>query len=637
MRKEKQKRIRSLVAQIVANDRAYYEEGIPKISDSEYDKMKRMLAKLAPDHSLLSKVGSFSGSATATKRATFMGSLGNLKNLKQLRSWVFKRKKYRLSDRSPYVVSLKLDGVALDLFYVKGDLIGGYTRGNGTTGEDVTEACLHIPSIPKKLDKPVTTNIRGEAFIHWTDFMEVNADLHVPFKLPRALVAGAIKLKDKKAIKERKLSFLAWEEVNTKKETEIKMFKRLKNLGVPVVPHIIAPYFDQECIDAWIEARKDSDIPTDGVVISLNDLAVIRQLGMTSGRPNAKTAYKFPPVQKWSTVVSIEASVGRTGVITPVVWFYPVILDGSEVEKASGYNYPDMLSKNIAVGGRVLVQKACDIIPEIVKGKTELKPPRVPVQCPRCSSTLKSEETFLYCTDDSCPAKMERRFKYFVDGMGVKDFGPVAIARMQRNFCLENFSDLYSLSESELHAICASSTIGNKVFKSLHENKKVPLSQMIEAMGMNSIGKELSKKVAKALGKIDLSDCDANSIERKLKRAKISGKIMLPRIAEEVYNNRNEIIALYDIIDTEKENNSGGRFNGMLFCITGALSESKKKVAKKITDEGGEYKSSFTSKTHFLIAEDKNGSTTKLTKAKNTNCKIISEKDFNDMLKGMEV
>lgn len=645
----KRERISRLARQIATYDKLYHGKGVSKISDSQYDALKMQLREIAPEHPRLHSIGFAPPSANSVKRDIIMGSLNNAMNYAELAIFL------DAYPSSKYLVTPKIDGLAVELVYQDYEFIGAYTRGDGMTGMDVTLAVRAIPCIPMHINLKGLWIIGGEAFIGWGAFRKTNVRLleegQKEYTLPRALAAGTLKLTNEKEIRRRGLDFLAWElrkgnpKMMAQYTTESQRLRILVRdaLSIPIVPCALYNSIEETDIQAWAVQRGHRDYPTDGMVISVNNVEAIKKAGEVGGYPRAKIAYKFPPVQKWSKVTAITDQIGRTGKLTPVVWFEKIILDGSEVQKATGSNYIEMKRKGICLGARVLVQKAGDIIPEIVKAENGVQKLVAPKVCPVCGCELirktvlvNLDGTFskdLWCTNTQCPSQIDGRLKHFLKTLKVLGGGPDCVMKIGAH--INSIAELYKLTKVGVCQALDSNAKGVKFYNELHAKKTTPLNKFLQALGYQMLGKSASLKVAKIFGDVQhlLEDIRSADLRLIFDAAGYKNCTTRERIIADLISNFHEIEDLSKVLTVtpmsapKKTCVHPTILKGKVVCITGTFERTREELEALIEASGGEFTDSVTKRTtHLLVGEDPGKS--KLKKAEQFGTPIIRTLSF---------
>ena len=677
--KEKYEKLRK---EIEKHNNLYYNEDNPIISDMEYDKLIRELRDLEESNPDLkveyeiknSKVGSGSEKSenenvsptekiggiasekfSKVRHRVPMLSLSNTYNISEIEDFDKRVKKIiDVKKKIDYVLELKLDGLSISLIYENGVLKQGITRGDGQIGEDVTENIMEIESIPKKLKEPISLEVRGEVILPISEFGRINQEREDEgedvFANPRNAAAGTIRQLDKSIVKERKLDCYLYYLVNAEKygmKTHKESIEYIEKLGFKTTK-IFELYNDfgklEKAIDVWRTKREKLDYETDGLVIKVNEFEHYDELGYTTKSPRWAIAYKFPAEQVKTKLYDVTFQVGRTGVVTPVAELEAVNLSGSVVKRASLHNFDEIRRKEIKIGDNVIIEKAAEIIPQVVNvvfedRKGDEKDIEVPTNCPICDSELVKEEgqVALKCLNPQCPEKVKREIAYFVsrDAMNITGLGEKIVEKFIELGKIKTVIDIYSLKNyaEELENL---EKMGKKsvenLINSIEESKKQGFSKVLYALGIPFVGKFNANLLTKNYNSIEL--LKEKSIEDLLEIKGIGDKVA---VAVHTYlndeNNWAKIVALKEIglqFETEKakeEKIEDNPIKGKSFLATGKLEKYKRNDIKDIIlAKGGNYLSGVTKKLDYLIAGEKAGS--KLSKAEELGVRVLTEEEF---------
>lgn len=655
---------------ILEHDYHYYVLDRPQISDFEYDKLYAELLHIeAQNPSFVSSNSPsqrISGAILpffekATHRLPML-SLANSYSVDDIEKFDLRIKNFlKLESDLEYLCEPKFDGLAIELVYINGVLDKAITRGDGQTGEDVTDNIKTIKSIPLSLKSgliiPKLIEIRGEvlifkeAFQRLNEFQEKN-DLPT-FANPRNAAAGTVRQLDSKIALSRPLRFFAYgvSEVSSDLDlkTQFQLIKYLSELGLPTA------YIENNCLikicknhldvaDVYYQfekMRKELKFEIDGMVIKVNDLSLQNQLGLIARSPRWATAAKFKPEQAITTIEDIQIQVGRTGALTPVAIMKPVRVGGVQVTNATLHNKDEIERKNIRIGDTVIIQRAGDVIPEIV-GIIEVRRPKTstpfhfPDHCPECNSKvlINEEESIIRCGNPICPAIIKESLKHFVSrrAMNIEKLGDKAIEKLVGAKKLSSFSDIYRLTESD---IIEMERQGEKsalnILMSIESSKKTTLARFIYALGIRFVGEQTARHLAFHYGTINRF-LDATE-EDLLKVPEIG-----PKVAEAILtsiknsNFKSEISKLIQLgicMDT-RPIHLNGVLNGLTFLITGTLPIGRETARETIEKNGGRFLSGVSKKLNFLIIGEDPGS--KLEKAQELGVKIISWDELNKMI-----
>ena len=658
------KTIESLREEIRQHDYLYYILSQPKVSDKEYDSLLSKLKKLEDefpkfksDDSPTVRVsgGILEGFNTVLHKEK-MFSLENTYFFAELREWDLRVRKGLGKDKKiEYVVELKIDGVSANLSYKQGKFIVGATRGDGERGEDVTQNLKAIRAIPLRLlgkHTPEFIEIRGEVYMDRVDFVKLNEereeDGEISFANPRNAASGSLKLLDSGLTYKRRLNFFA-HSLGELKGLEIKthwdFLGLLKEWGIRGNIHSkLCVNLDQviEYCNLWEKKREKLTYDIDGIVVKVNDIAQEVSLGATLKSPRWAVAYKFPARQATTEVLKININVGRTGVITPAAELAPVECAGVTISHATLHNFDEIKRLNIRVGDRVLIERAGEVIPKVIKvaearGKEEFK---IPKNCPACQGRVvkeKVKDVAYRCINPFCPAQLERGIFHFASraAMDIEGLGESAIAQLVKLKLVKNFADIYKLRAADLEKLdlFKEKKIDN-LLNAIQKSKTRPLSRLVYALGIRHAGEKAAFVLAKKFKSLDdLSKAKKEYLENIYEVG--------PVIADSVVDYFSQSQTREMIKDLKE---AGLNFNeesapvretvltGKSVVFTGELKDySRLKAEELVRNLGGNPSSSVSKNTDFLVAGDKPGS--KFEKAKKLSLKIISEKEFKEMIK----
>lgn len=651
-------RINFLKDEINKHNYLYYVEENPVLSDFEYDELFRELQKLesenphliAPD-SPTQRLGSVGTKFEQHKHEYRLYSLDNSNNYDELEKW-YERVTKEIGKNVELVCELKIDGLAIALTYENGVFAIGATRGDGIVGENITQNLKTIRAIPLKLSEPRSVDVRGEIYMPKISFEKLNEENlkngEKLFANPRNAASGSVRQLDSSITAKRDLSIFCYEAIfarnsNVYQKTHGDNLSILKKLGFKVNPNIEICKNIEEAIEyckKWEYKRFELDYATDGVVIKINNLAQREELGHTSRAPKWATAFKFPPEEVHTKVLDIEINVGKTGAVTPVAILEPVLLAGSMVSRASLYNFDEIKRLDIRIGDIVLIKKAAEIIPKVIKVEEHQRGAKVikfetPKNCPVCGTELETRrgEVNLYCPNlQDCLAQIQAKIEYWVskEAMDIDFVGPSIIEQLFNKKMINSAADLYVLSQQDfmqLDLIQEKSAFN--IYNSIQESKNRSLSRFLTALAIRYVGKETAQILAshfKALENISNA-----SIEELSKVAGV-GKKIAPSIYG-FFHNENSIKLLNQLKELGVEPSlefSEARSNvlvGKTFVLTGTLqSMTRDEASEKIKSLGGKTSSSVSKNTSYVIAGDTPGS--KFDKAQNLGVIILSEDEF---------
>lgn len=654
------KRIEEIRETLEHHSYLYYVMDNPEISDYEYDKLMNELKKLEEQNPELitttSPTQRIGGKPLKefqqVQHAVPMLSLQDVFSFEELKEWDNRVKS--VVGEAEYVVELKIDGLSVALLYENGQLTRGATRGDGLVGEDVTQNIRTIQSIPLRIMDKSLLEVRGEVYMPKDAFEKLNAqreELEQPlFANPRNAAAGSIRQLDSKITAERRLDILIFN-IQRYEGKEIKShiegLDYLESLGLKVSPKRILCRDINEVIKVigdFGDSRGDLPFEIDGVVIKVDDISKRLELGQTAKTPRWAAAYKFPAEKKKTKVKDIIVQVGRTGAITPTAILEPVRIAGSTVSRATLHNEDNIRDKDIRIGDSVIIQKAGEIIPEVVEVVFEDRTGdevvyNMPEKCPECGGDVVREEgeAALRCTNMACPAQLKRSIIHFAsrDAMNIDGLGPQIINLLMDNNLIKDAADLYYLKFEDIVKL---ERMGKKsaenLIRSIEDTKENEIDRLIFGLGIRFIGGKAAKNLAKAFKSID--GLISAQYEDLIRVEEIGDKMAQSVVAffkEEHNLQAIEKFRNANLKFTFSEKDSGKLkiFEGFTFVLTGALDKYTRDEAQEIIEElGGKVSSSVSKKTSYVLAGEDAGS--KLKKAQELGVNIISEDDFKIMI-----
>lgn len=657
-------RIQELREELNRYNYEYHTLDEPSVSDYEYDMKLRELIELeeanpelqAPDSPSQRVGGAPLEGFVKVQHDLPMLSLGNAFNEDELRDFD-RRVRGGVDEDVSYVCELKIDGLAVSLKYEDGLFVRGATRGDGTTGEDITTNLRTIRSIPLRLNEPETIEVRGEAFMPKRSFVALNEareeKQEEPFANPRNAAAGSLRQLDPKIAAKRNLDIFLygvgqWENDPTNAHSE--RLEKIKELGLRTNPEWKRCKDIEEVIEyvnGWVEHRPDLDYEIDGIVIKVDRLDQQEDLGFTAKSPRWATAYKFPAEEVVTKLKEIELSVGRTGVVTPTAILEPVKVAGTTVGRASLHNEDLIRDRDIRIGDTVVIKKAGDIIPEVVRVLEEERsgdeePYHMPETCPECESKLVrlEEEVALRCINPNCPAQLREGLIHFVsrNAMDIEGLGEKVIAQLFQEQLIHNIADLYKLERDELLQL---DRMGEKsvqnLLNAIEASKENSLERLLFGLGVRYVGTKAAGTLAQHFGHIDaLVEADAEALQA------------IPEIGEKMadsiarYFDKPQVV---ELIEELKELGLNMEYNGAqpsegpadspfkdkTIVLTGKMENFTRGDAKRIVqDLGGNVTGSVSSKTDLLIAGEDAGS--KYKKAQDLGIEIWDEAQFAEAL-----
>ena len=643
----------------------YYDEDKPEISDFEYDMMMvelRNLEKEFPEFkskdSLTEKVGGHvkEGFQKVTHEVPLQ-SLQDVFSIEEVNEYIEKtneKAKENNIKNKTYVVETKIDGLSSALEYREGKFVRGATRGNGLVGEDVTENLKTIKTIPMELNEKINITVRGEVFIAKKDFEKMNKKREEEgeelFANARNAAAGSLRQLDSKITKTRPLDIYIFnvQKIEEKEfNSHFEELEYLEKLGFNVNPVRIPCKDEKEIEEAIKEIGKEREKLTfdiDGAVVKVDDLKFREILGQTAKTPRWAIAYKYPPEKKETKLKDIICQVGRTGVITPMAILEPVKVAGSTISKTTLHNEDFIKEKDLKIGDTVVIQKAGDVIPEIVEVKKnkrtgEEKDFQMPKVCPVCGAEAVREEgeAALRCTGIECPAKLFRNLVHFAsrEAMNIDGLGEQIIKQLLDKGLISNMADIYSLTLEDVASLKKNGKkFAENLINAINNSKQNDLYRLITAFGIRHVGTKAAKVLAKRYKTMDRL-MEVTSSE--LAMVEDIGPVMADSIRE--FFLQDQTIDLIKRLkqagvnmEYQEEEGSDERFFGKTFVLTGSLEKYTRGEAGNIIEKfGGKTSSSVSKKTDYVLAGEEAGS--KLTKAQNLGVKIITEQEFDEMIK----
>jgi DNA ligase (NAD+) len=666
-----EERINHLRKLISYHSKRYYENDAPEISDFEYDKMFEELKSLElanPQfYSETSPTQRVGGAALdkfeKVQHQVKMASLTDVFDLESLRAFIRKTKE-EVGDDTTFSVEPKIDGLSVSLSYVNGVLKVGATRGNGTVGEDVTANIKTIRSIPLELNEKATITVRGEVYMPHSSFEKLNREKERNgenlWANPRNAAAGSLRCLDSKETAKRGLDIFVFNyqagelaDVKTHEDT----INKINSLGFKTIPLLTVSGDEDEIVNAVVKLGQDRaglEFDIDGAVIKVDSLEKRREMGEGTSTPKWAVAYKYPPEQKKTKLLDIAIQVGRTGVLTPNAVLEPVKLAGTTVSRATLHNIDIIKERDIRIGDTVIVQKAGDIIPEVVGSVKEDRqgselPYEMPSACPSCGGSLTYDDAddfiddgedftlgALRCTNPSCPAQLERNIIHFASkkAMNIEGVGEKFVKQLLDTGLIHDASDLYYIEPQEIAKLDRMGEKSAENFANAREqSKKSGLARVIFALGIRHVGEVASAALANKFGSIDaLFNATLDDLVSVEDFGEIMAKSVLDFFSKET--TRYIVERLKNAgVDTENEiKEISNELKGLTFVLTGTLEKYGRKEAEEIIEKfGGKTSSSVSKKTTYVLAGEDSGS--KLTKAQALGVTVISEQDFENMIK----
>lgn len=644
--------------ELIYHSNLYYNNDAPEIDDYTYDMMMNELKSIERDFPELvtadsptQKVGGTASiKFSAVRHAVKMESLQDAFSYEELEAFDA-RVRSAIGDNVLYSVEPKIDGLSVSLEYKNGAFFRGSTRGDGETGEDITENLLTIKSIPKQLNGfSGDIEVRGEVYMphaSFLDFVKAQelAEQPVP-KNPRNAAAGSLRQKDARITAQRNLDIFVFN-IQQIDGAELAGHKESLDFIKKIGFHVLPSYKQVQSIKAAIaeierigNSRGTLDFDIDGAVIKVDRFSQREEMGSTSKFPRWAIAYKYPPEEKETTLIDIEINVGRTGALTPTAVFEPVQLAGTTVSRAVLHNEDFIKEKGISIGDRILVRKAGDIIPEVVsvsKHNHKCQIYEMPKTCPSCGATVSRDpsEAVIRCTNAECPAQLLRNLIHFVsrDAMDLDGLGPSVIEQLVTAGYISTPADLYKLTKEDLLALDRKGEkSADNILAAVDKSRSAPLDRFLFGLGIRHIGAKAAKILSSVFDSIDeIISADKEQLSAidgfgEIMAESISNFFSLPQNLDLINSFKEQGI------DPKSDNKKiDDRFMGLTFVLTGTLPTYTRSEASDIIERlGGKTSSSVSKKTSYVLAGEEAGS--KLTKANQLGVPVISEEQFKQMI-----
>lgn len=634
----------------------YYDLDAPTIEDDEYDALMRELRSIEESYPELLTADSPTQRVGGTAMTTFekvqhavqMGSLQDVFSVEEVGEFISRVQEQNADE---YVVEPKIDGLSVSLEYENGVFVRGSTRGDGFIGEDITQNLKTVRSIPLKLNEDIPfIEVRGEVYMSRKSFAALCDEQErkgeqLP-KNPRNAAAGSLRQKDSRITAQRKLDIFCFnvQRIEGKELTShSQSLEYMKQLGFTVIPDYNVCHSREEVVEKIMkigEQRRGLPFDIDGAVVKVNSFALREDIGATTKVPKWAVAYKYPPEEKETTLNDIEINVGRTGALTPVAIFDPVLLAGTTVSRAILHNQDIISDKDIRIGDRIVVRKAGDIIPEVVRSVSHAnnsEPYYIPKVCPVCGADAMrdEDEAVIRCQNFDCPAQLQRSIEHFAsrNAMNIEGLGEAIVEQLVSAQLIKTVADLYTLDIQELMAL---DRFGRKsaenLLQSIENSKKNELNRLVFALGIRGIGQRAATLLCEHFG-------DMNSIMNAfpLEIASIEGfgDIMAQSVYDAMQEpHRIKLIGKlreYGVNMSYADSKVSDKFAGLIFVLTGTLPTYTREQAKTLIEKhGGKCSGSVSKKTSYVLAGDEAGS--KLTKANELGITVITEEQFKEMI-----
>ncbi len=645
--------------EIEYHNKKYYDEDEPEISDYEYDKLTQRLKKLEKEHpeyvtddSPTRKVGGHSKNIfNQVTHDVQMQSLQDVFSFDDVKDFVFKMQR-EYGENIEFTVETKIDGLSVSLEYENGKFVRGSTRGDGFIGEDVTENLKMVDGIPDRLSTKDTFEVRGEVYLPRKEFESINEKLEESGKQilsnPRNAAAGTLRQLDPKLVRARNLSIFVFNLQKGKKfSNHSESIEYIKNTGIKTIEYIKVCVGINEVLAAIEEIGKKRDsLPydIDGAVVKINDLKLREEAGSTVKVPKWAVAYKYPPEQKETKLLDIKVQVGRTGQVTPMAILEPVRLAGSVISKTTLHNFDYIKTKDIKIGDTVVIQKAGDVIPEVInvvksKRTGDEKEYNVPTICPVCGEKLEKleNEVALRCTNSECPALTYRSLVHFAsrDAMDISGLGGAIVEQLIDENLIKDIADIYYLKYEDIVILdrFAPKSAMNLI-NAIQNTKANTLDKLLFGLGMRHIGKKAAKILSENFD--DIYEIGKASVEE-INALDDFGEIMAKSVVD--FFSKEQTKKLIQKLENagvnlkgNKKELSSNKLKGKIFVVTGSFDDySRNDITKLIEENSGKVSGSVSKKTSFLVAGENAGS--KLSKAESLGIPVISIEKLKEIIK----
>lgn len=634
----------------------YYTLDEPSVEDSEYDRLYQELVKLEAENPQLTRADSpthRTGGVILDGFVKFrhpynLYSLGDVFSREELAVWEERVRKEIVNPE--YICELKIDGLSLSLYYENGLLVTAATRGDGTTGENITENVKRIKDVPLKLKEAIDIVVRGEAYLPRKNFAKLNKERELegaaPFANPRNAAAGTLRQLDTKIVAKRGLATFLYQEASpATNDTQEEVLEYFEELGFQVNPERkFARNMDEiwEFIEEATRLRDELPYDIDGVVVKVNNLAEQEELGFTVKAPRWAIAYKFPAEQAETEILSVDWTVGRTGVVTPTANMTPVLLAQTTVARATLHNVDYIEEKDIRIGDHVLIYKAGDIIPKVGKVLLDKRPEglevlEIPTKCPECGSELIhfEDEVALRCVNPLCPAQIREKLIHFAsrDAMNIVGLGPSVISQLFDKKLVADVADLYQLTIEDLLTLDkVKETLAQKIVSAIAQSRENSAEKLLFGLGIRHVGGKAAKLLLERFANLRAL---SKATEEEISEIPSLGGVIATAVVSYFETDGSKI--LLDELENAGLNfdylgavNVEGILSGKTVVLTGKLTTLKRSEAKeKLEALGANVSGSVSKKTDLVVAGEEAGS--KLTKAQDLGIEIWSEQDLLDL------
>jgi len=657
------RRAEELRREILRHERLYYVEARPEVTDAEFDRLMAELAAIERDHPALAtadsptrRVGGLPAEGFATvEHSTPMLSLENAYSWEEAEEWRARLVRLLGSDPPGYVAELKIDGLSIAVRYENGVLSRGATRGDGFRGEDVTDNVRTIRSIPLSIPEAAPLEVRGEVFYPRSVFLRLNAEREAAgepiFANARNAAAGTLRLLDSRITARRRLAacFYSIAPGPESPATQAETLERLGSLGLPTHRQWRrCATFDEvrEFVDEWQSKRAGLDFETDGVVVKVDDRRIQEELGATAKSPRWALAYKYPPEDATTIVREISVQVGRTGVLTPVAHFDPVVLAGTTVKRATLHNYEDLARKDVRVGDTVVVDKGGDVIPRVIRVVPEKRPHgtspfAMPERCPVCGDAVvrESGEVATRCVNPACPAVVREAITHFCSrrAMKIEGLGEKLVDQLVTAGLLSDVASVYDLTAESLVELerWGEKSAAN-LLSEIERSKTNDVSRLLFALGIRHVGEKAAATLARRFGSLDAllaaGEEELQTVEEvgPNTAAAIVAWFSHPRHRELVERLRARGV---NFLSRESRPRADGPLAGRTVVITGVLpGVTREEAARRLEAAGARVSGSVSRKTDFVLAGEAAGS--KREKAESLGVRVVTWQEMLEILEG---
>ena len=657
------RRAEELRAEILRHERLYYVKARPEITDAEFDRLMSELASIESLHPDLAttdsptrRVGGEPAEGFATvEHAIPMLSLENASSWEEAEAWRARVVRALGEEPRGYVAELKIDGLSISLRYEDGVLVRAATRGDGFRGEDVTDNVRTIRSIPLRISESTPLEARGEVFYPRSAFRKLNAEREAAgqpmFANARNAASGTVRLLDSRVTARRGLS--AWTysiaESRNLPKTQAETLERLRALGFPSHPHWRRCATFEEVrrfVDRWEGERADLDFETDGVVVKVDDRRLQAELGSTSKSPRWALAFKYRAEEATTVVRGISVQVGRTGTLTPVAHFDPIVLAGTTVKRATLHNYEDLARKDVRLGDTVVVEKGGDVIPKVVRVVPEMRPPdsvpfAMPALCPVCGDPVVREggEVATRCVNPACPAMVREALRHFCSrrAMRIEGLGEKLVDQLVREGLLSDVASIYALAADDLSRLerWGEKSAAN-LLTEIERSKRNDLSRLLFALGIRHVGEKAAATLARGFGSLDAliaaGEEELQGVDEvgPNTAASIRAWFSHPRHRELVERLRSRGV---NFLSRERRPAAEGPLAGKTVVLTGTLPDvTREEAMRRLEAAGAKIAGSVSKKTGYVLAGEAAGS--KLEKAKALGVPTVTWNEMLEILEG---